>query len=1825
MTIRYRVKPYCLFRRSELVYTDFNYVELVKIGVIFMLNQEQERMMPADVGGRRAPTIITRNLLISALVGLSVAVMLTLMLGVAVFLPLHLLSHISLLLISTLVESLLFSVLAFFAARPFALYLYFRAVHEVQKKYYDVYTPLTALTNFRKKTHGGQDVPTGRDTAVPWAEHVSLLDLVAQQETHQFILGGPGAGKTMALRVYQFLCSQRPFSLALRGSKLPILVLMKNYSLFLKQQAARQDEHRDGLTDDDLLAGLVTAQPSLLSYLEHTNEPGMRHLRPYIATLFEQGRLLLLCDGLNEIDSYYQAQVSQELVHLMRETNNRLVITCREVDYREQEELVQLVDDGLAARAEMSPLDPAQVQEFVARSIERQSERPTYTTAEVMTAIERSRLRYHCTNPMMLFTLMEIIDHVGVERSKQVDTRGGLLREWVRLSIDNEREQWSQKNQSAPATQEVLRFLSEVACAARWANDLANDRNGIQLRGLSVADTAGGARGRHNFDALGDELKYWLSVNLAQSPSVLDNEPFNAPYDDMSTLLQFAQSADLIDINPDGVLSFHHDLIAEYFVAEYFTTTIDRSLLSLTLRKELLEDVGRWSETVAIWAGLFFFQYPQTDRRKSQNFVPLFTLPDVNNITRNISNTSSDVVQGLQQQGSILQALTLGLICVGVFWTPPQADVQQRVILPPAIEEALSIVVRNRAAREELARLFQYSAEEGGYEIYRSLLPLITIDGIDDLLTLLDQQIVPDVLFTQLQDTADDIAYEPQVKRIVRVLGRFGEPVVARAAELSLPAPERSLRLRAAAINTLGWTADAHAVEPLIERLRDSDVFIAQRATNALMRLGPQLTLTRLLAELEERGQSPSLSRVQQAVLAIFMRFVASAGISTSEYQHILEHVVPLLGSHYKSAPEVQEMAGEFLVLQGRATDENAEGRERRGEKVIDALLSYLTSQDEMAVQHIMEVLQEIGAPAVPRVINRLQNSSEVVRVRAVEILSTAHDHRALEPLLQALDDPQDRVWEAAVRALELYAPESIAGLIEQVLTGPNDIVAERATNVLISIGESVVERVIDGLSSIVPGRSRFLVQVLERLRDPRAVPALIALLEQSQLEPLLVVAIIRALCQFADERIIPPLLSILAMPSPLVYEAAINALSQMLDVAFNGLVEALDVPQDTPFTQRVRRVLLLMVPFPGERLLRALEQRRSDEQAHQILLVFQAQGKEAAELLVQNIQHRNELMREYIYLALEQMPGAVVVPALLHAALQPALRKTIGDFLLKYPETAIPALVNLLGERERAPFAVEWLPRFDLAVLRPLITGLNDQRSQSRENAQRVLITLVRQRKDEKQQQALQEVIHLFHPPLPMLARQALLDVLTESLSDISMPALLSGLEDAQLLNDVADAFVRLAQKPVLQEKVLDELVAALYVDERRQGAEIALIRNGGLVVSRIGDLIVNSDPAVAGAARAIMSEIGAPALSFIWTAQSDRSNLSRREAAMTIFRSMPPEVIKDELVELLVSDDRDDIAMAVSLLLARIYEEGQLPYQEQVMVPELIDYVQKSYHAPAINLRIIALLLLLGESAIVDHLLQVLWENPQQCKQLLYVFLLLSPATHRSMLELFDDPTTPPDLKAELATILGITLAPPVIEDYVRNISAYGISVQRNVMLHQEELEIALRSLGGLLAGGHWDVDTLQDLRLNSDGIVREICNVLLGIRYEPQLSKLRQDMQTQSENFKQQLIVIAAEKEAYQKEIREIQAENEKISEEHNNKSEELQHIMRERDMLKVQIARLSKEKNELIREKNEEMEKVKREKDEAMLRYHALQRQLSHVLGSGSSQQDQRSRR
>src|SRR5262249_8051514 len=158
------------------------------------------------------------------------------------------------------------------------------------------------------------------------------------------------------------------------------------------------------------------------------------------------------------------------------------------------------------------------------------------------------------------------------------------------------------------------------------------------------------------------------------------------------------------------------------------------------------------------------------------------------------------------------------------------------------------------------------------------------------------------------------------------------------------------------------------------------------------------------------------------------------------------------------------------------------------------------------------------------------------------------------------------------------------------------------------------------------------------------------------------------------------------------------------------------------------------------------------------------------------------------------------------------------------------------------------------------------------------------------------------------------------------------------------------------------------------------------------------------------------------------------------------------------------------------------------------------------------LALLLLLGERAIVDHLIQALDENPHHRKQFIYVLLLFGPKTQQLLLEVFRDADISAELRAEVAAVLGMVSAPDSVADYVSNISTYGMSSTRASILFPEQMAIALRALGGLLAGGYWNARKLQELRASTQegNPAHELFNVLLGVRYSPQLAQLQQDLQ-------------------------------------------------------------------------------------------------------------------
>ena len=1683
--------------------------------------------------------------------------------------------HVPLLLI-LLLQLAVACILVQVTDKPLALLRYIRDVQKAQERYRTLYTPLASWPAIYETTITCyQGTP---DPAVPrHAQNMSMPELAqdvgtspAAAQAHQLILGAPGAGKTILLYLYQYIALQSAWSLIFsRDKKIPAYIPLRNYGLYLGTPNA---------TREIPLAGTQ----SLLNYLNASDLPGMHHLRPFLHKLAAQGRVLFLCDGLNEVDEQHRSAVSTELAGVMGQSQNRLVLTCREVDYHQQPQLEQAVEENLVARVHINPLDDKQVRSFVERFIENQNAGETWqhTAGQVMEVINRSRLREHCTNPLIFFALMEIIDSIGVDLGKQIDTRGRFLQAFVKHLIQHQMSQPAWSN-AAPAENDVLLFLSEIAAT--------NNVNAIQLpvsarnRTLRIEDLAGA-------------LHTWLSEHPAQSLTAQDavgtqlstSPALHEPHSEqeLARLVQFAQNAALIEISPAGILSFRHELIAEYFVAG----AINRAPTKYPINpgSDHWEIGTQFITPVALWAGLLDAPVEFAGR-----FAAL----------------------------GHLEALALALVCTGVAYIPPQAANAQQLVLPPDLQEAMALVVRDAQACKALARLFTCYAEAGAQEIYQSLFPLLVVNGIDEFITLLDAEVVSGLLFKQLCDIVDNVAYEAMVKRLVRVLGRFGAVVVPRAAALSQEQPGRSARLRSAAINILGGTDAQSAVEPLINCLLDSNPLIVGRAANALIRLGPGHTFTRLVQELESRTPTSSRQQVHWTILHILERFLdetrAARQLTASQQTRLVAVLLGVSASNY--ALEDQQKARELLVRQGRNAEASAVG-----EKVVESLVQNLSSADDMLARISIKMLKEIGSAATPYLLEQLkQQAPEMMRGRIIDVLGHVRDLRALPYLLRFLDDSALVVQQQVAAALRSFAPESIPGLIDLVLYSDSEPVASRAEQILGDIGEEAVRPVIQALSPIVPGRTHLLVHELERVHNPQAIPALIALLKTPQVEPRLQVAIIRALGQFPDERVVAPLLEMLASLNTLIYEGAINALSHLEDIALDGLIAALDVEpsadsskeqarreveQKAPSTSRIQRALLGMPHFPGERLLQVLAQG-SDAQAQHIVEVFLAKGAEAAQVMVKNLFHPDQRVQSYVRYIIGKMNGQEIVPALLEELdhPQPAWRALISELLLDHPHEAIPPLISLLDDPQRADDAEDLLLVFGLEILPSLVSGLDALNNMAQERSRRIIVTLVQQTPE-----LVRDVVQLFNLSPPKRAHEALVNLLTNELVDLSIPALLEGLEDAHLVGDASEALVRLVKKDDARSgRVLNELLAALRMEQRRHGAEITLVEIGAKAVPGVGSLITDPDPSLAQAAQNVLCEMGAAAFSFIWAAHSDTGNRARRDAARSIFRRMHTVVIKDELVQLLQSNEPDHVSMALALLLERIHDEALQTHREPEMIPALLEYAQTHSDEPA-SPRIIALLLLLGGNAVLDHMTQVLYDFPNHHQRLIYAFLLLGEEAEEVLLEVLHDSDAPAVLRAEAAALLGM-IAPHVdIREYARMLGEYGLwagqSAGQASILHPDRLAISLRALGGLLAGGHWNVTELQNLRLRSKegSVERELYDILLGWRYSPYITMLEHDLQTEQEERKKDILKFTQEMLSLHTQITDLEQQFEQLQQEHGSRGEQLESANEKVEELQQILKRTTQEKQTIqdnlqraLQEKQAlrgSHQQVKQEKDE-----------------------------
>ena len=1536
--------------------------------------------------------------------------------------------------------------------------------------------------------------------------------LLRGQERHLLMLGGPGSGKTANLKytVYQAVSSGRQR----KENKLPVLIQMKYYNGFLRNLRVA------------LPALEATPAETLLAYLlddvyeqesQSEKEPeliGLQYLRPYLLKLFAEGQLVLLCDGMNELESEALTTVHEEIKRFMHTTRNSVVMTCRELEYQEQELLQDLASEGVAIKT-LPPLTDEDVNGIVRVYLQSQrapGQVPLSDAAieEAQEQVRRLSRSYRETSPFMLIMLIQALKNP--EAQARTISRGRLLR----LTVDQRplvQETATRVFGDHPDAQNVKDFLSAVACTARRNGQ----RNAVQL----VKDTRFTTSSQ-----LQDFLNVWLSDN--------EVDVGNFTQTNIGKYLRIALDAGLITISNNGVLSFMHELIAEYFAAEYLRFIYHRRELEdeyfwHSIYESEVAAAGLWSEPVAIWAGL------EEQPKEIARF--LMTNIDYYCLQKGMDSDESDFYH--------YHALALSLGCLGVRASDG---------LP---EETLSYLKQSvlvKEKHEQLAMIFKRCADEGGIGVYQALLPYIHISGmLDCFIKIHDQYREKDnstilaMLFEYLEKVATDPACAEQTQALITILGEIGrrgdETVRLRARQLS--GPPRPPLLRAAAINILELLRNPSDVPLLMSYLYAPEKEVIGPAITAVRIFGPDFTLA-LLEREEAKLRSVTQAQTRLNFLRVLEGFLEP---DSSNYPVAERHTQTLISLliHFLSEFDKEptwRLAQKLLNQQMQKSSQDAS-------RVTLYLLDALETEDQKQAEHIQELLKQNCLQIFGTITNcwKTRRRREVTSERIIAVLGQVSDKSILEFLLQQLDESEPGMQNVLASAIS-QQQDSTDPLLEALLaptTTPN--IMRVASMALQQTGETCVFPLCEKLLNIrsyadaTEDGLRCLIHVLDECRksgfisremEEQAVRSLTTLfdwlIENAAVHVPLAAETIPVMVGFSDHRIVVALLNVLARSGVLleqVCQEAITGLSQLGELAVGDLIKALNSPKETTLTRRVRQVLLRMEPFPREQLLATFAHAESAV-VQQIMWLFVARQQEAetVRFLVKRLLESSNDSRVFdnVKQTLVEMQPECMLPYLIEVMGQPNWRVIMP--LLRgcpQPEYVLSLLTKDLADLQRYLLVLEVLrEEFNYPLALPwLVSGLANE--QTRQHTRSLIERMARTYEGN----LIPEIVHLFNPaiarPEPLPAdllpevHKALQELLTTELARESLPALVMGLAEPALREGCIDSLVALAHNQQRQDVILRAILHALRNPSQRLGAHQTLVRCGPLAAQAVCELIMESDPELVREARTILAGMGETALPYIYQLAHDPQN---RAHAEDIMQRIPAEIIARGLLACFASNDRQKEEIAFYLLAMGLDNENSSRPGNLSLTGELLAQIMQ-HEDSRIRLRTLSALLFFyheRRAELAQHIVSAITQTPEEYDYAEYVRMLslLGRDAVDALGFAINMPGLPEQARLEMVGTLASLAEDEQVTEYV-NILAGGTNGTLNFSLRA----LGLRALGGLLAGGIYSEKRLEEIRKGlsasskpQDIAAFEFFDVLLGKRSLPELVNLRETLNKQQD---------------------------------------------------------------------------------------------------------------
>jgi HEAT repeat protein len=163
----------------------------------------------------------------------------------------------------------------------------------------------------------------------------------------------------------------------------------------------------------------------------------------------------------------------------------------------------------------------------------------------------------------------------------------------------------------------------------------------------------------------------------------------------------------------------------------------------------------------------------------------------------------------------------------------------------------------------------------------------------------------------------------------------------------------------------------------------------------------------------------------------------------------------------------------------------------------LQTLIDELTSGDDLRAEASVTCLSQYGSRLLPAITPLVDAPDVDARWWAVRLLAELGDSGAPDLIIKALQDEDTSVRQCAALAISQNGDErAVPGLI-RLLSDPDSLLARLAANAMVAIGTSAVPALLELLCDGGQVARFEAVRALALIGDPRAIPGLMAVLEE--------------------------------------------------------------------------------------------------------------------------------------------------------------------------------------------------------------------------------------------------------------------------------------------------------------------------------------------------------------------------------------------------------------------------------------------------------------------------------------------------------------------------------------------------------------------------------------------------------------------------------------------------------------------------------------------------------------------------------------------------------